>query len=80
MSPILTLSLELRQVHQEHGGNSEHQCDTAELINMLKTMKQEMQERDKQLQIQLKLRDEYMDAELRRRDQNLEKGSEFNSN
>ena len=31
-----------------------------------------MQERDKQLEIQLQLRDGYMDAELRRSDQNLE--------
>ena len=39
---------------------------------MLKTMKQEMQERDKQLQIQLQPRDEYMDIELIIRDHNLE--------
>ena len=31
-----------------------------------------MQERDIQLQIQLQLRDEYMDAELKRKYQNLE--------
>ena len=31
-----------------------------------------MQERDKQLKIQLQLRDEHMDAELRRRYRNLE--------
>ena len=72
MSQILILSSEVRQVHQEHGGSSEHQGNTAELIDMLKTMKREMKERDKQLHIQLQLRDEYMDAELRRRDQNLE--------
>ena len=28
--------------------------------------------RDRQLKVQLQLRDEYMDVELRRRDQNLE--------
>ena len=31
-----------------------------------------MQERDNQLKVQLQLRDEYMDAELKRRYQNLE--------
>ena len=31
-----------------------------------------MKERDKQLKLHLQLRDEYMEAELRRRDQNLE--------
>ena len=49
VSSILTLSLEVRQVHQDQAGSSEHQSDTVELIDMLKTMKQEMQERDKQL-------------------------------
>ena len=51
MSPILTLSPEVRQVHQEHGGSLEHQGNNAELIDMLRTMKQQMQEREKQLQI-----------------------------
>ena len=41
-------------------------------MEMLNTIRQEMRERDKHLQIQLQLRDEYMDAVLRRRDQNLE--------
>ena len=31
-----------------------------------------MQERDNQLKVQLQIRDEYMDAELKMRDQNLE--------
>ena len=31
-----------------------------------------MQERDNQLKFQLQLKDEYMDAELKMRDQNLE--------
>ena len=41
-------------------------------MEMLKSMKQEMKERDDQLKLQLQLRDEYMEAKLRRRDQNLE--------
>ena len=41
-------------------------------MEMLKSMKQEMKERDDQLKLQLQLRDEYMEVELRRRDQNLE--------
>ena len=41
-------------------------------MEMLKIMRQEMQERDNHLKIQLQLRNEYMDAEIKRRDQNLE--------
>ena len=41
-------------------------------MEMLKSMKQEMKERDDQLKLQLQLRDEYMEVELKRRDQNLE--------
>ena len=41
-------------------------------MEVLKSLKQEMKERDNQLQLQLQLRDEYMEAEHRRRDQNLE--------
>ena len=41
-------------------------------MEVLKSMKQEMKERDNQLKLQLQLRDEYMEVELRRRDQNLE--------
>ena len=48
-SSILTMSPEVRQVHQEQAGGSEHQGNNAELIDMLKEMKQEMQERDKRL-------------------------------
>ena len=39
---------------------------------MLKSLKQEMKERDDQLKIQLQLINEYFGLELRRRDQNLE--------
>ena len=39
-------------------------------MEMLKSLKREMKERDDQLKIQVQLRDE--DEELRRRDQNLE--------
>ena len=41
-------------------------------MEMLKSMKHEMKERDDQLKIQLQLRDKYFDAELIRRDQSLE--------
>ena len=71
LSPILTLSREVRQVHQEQVGSLANQGNTVELILMLKTMKQEMKEKDKQPEIQLQLKDEYMDAKLRRRDLNL---------
>ena len=72
VSPIMTLSPNVREAHLEQARSLNHQSNNAELIDMLKTMRQEMQEMDKQLQIQLQLRDEYMDVNLRRRDQNLE--------
>ena len=71
-SPILTMSPEVRQVHQEQAGILEPQGNNFELMEMLNAMRQEMQERDNQLRVQLQLRDEYMDAELKRRDQILE--------
>ena len=41
-------------------------------MEVLKSLKQEMKERDNQLKLQLQLRDGYMEAELIRRDHNLE--------
>ena len=41
-------------------------------MEMLKDIRQEMQTRDKQLKVQLQLRDECMDAEMRIRYHNLE--------
>ena len=67
LSPILTMSLDLRQIPQEQAESLEHRGNNSELMEMLKAMRQEMQERDKQLKIQLQVRDEYLDAELRRR-------------
>ena len=62
----------MRQVHQEHVESSKPLGNNATVLEMLKAMRQEMQERDNQLKVQLQLRDGYMDAELKRRDQNLE--------
>ena len=72
LSPILIVSPEVRETHQEPTESSRQQSNNAEVMEMLKVMRQEMQERDKQLKIQLQLRDEYMDAKLRIRYQNLE--------
>ena len=72
LSPIMIVSLELREIHQEPTESSEHQSNNVEVMEMLRVMRQEKHERDRQLKIQLQLRDEYMDAELRIRDQNLE--------
>ena len=72
LSPILTFSPEVRQVHQEHAESSESLGNNAAVLEMLNAMRKEMQERDNRLKIQLQLRDEYMDAKLKRRDQNLE--------
>ena len=70
-SLILTMSLELRQIPQEQAESSKHRGNNSELMEMLKAMRQEMQDRDKQLKTQLQVWDEYLDAELRRRDRNL---------
>ena len=60
MSAVLTFSPEVRQVHQEHVENSEPLGNNTAVLEMLKSMRQEMKERDNQLKLQLQLRDEYM--------------------
>ena len=50
-SPILNAPSDLRQNHQEQVGSSMHQCNNAELMEVLKSMKQEMKERDNQLKL-----------------------------
>ena len=72
LSPVLTLSSEVRQVHEEHVESSEPPSNNDALNDMLKAMRQEIHERDNPLKVQLQLRNEYMDAELKRRYQNLE--------
>ena len=52
-SPILTISPDVRQAHQEQAGNSQPQGKNIELMEMLKAMRQEVQEKDSQLKIQL---------------------------
>ena len=69
MSPFLNLSPDVREIHQEQVESSRQQSKNVELMEMLKVMREEMQERDRQLKIQLQLRDEYIEADLRRRDQ-----------
>ena len=49
MSPILTLSLEVRQVHQEQDESSDPQGNNVVVMEMLRAMSQEMQERGNQL-------------------------------
>ena len=46
VSPILTLSPDVRQGHQEQARSSEHQRNNDELMEMLRAMRQKMQERD----------------------------------
>ena len=71
-SQLWNASLELRQTHQEQAEIFRQNCNHAELIELLMSMRQEMKEKDNQLKTQLQLRDEYFDAELKRRDHNLE--------
>ena len=46
MSLVLTFSLEVRQVHQEHVESSEPLGNNTTVLEMLKAMRQEMEERD----------------------------------
>ena len=72
LSPIMTFSPEVRQVQPEHVEGLEPLGNTFVVLEMLKAMRQEMDERDNHLKLQLQLGDEYMEAELKMRDQNLE--------
>ena len=42
LRPILTLSPDLRHVHQEQAGSSQHYGSNIEFMEMLKAMRQEM--------------------------------------
>ena len=72
MSPILTFSPEVRQVHPEQAESLEPLNSNAAVLDLLKAMKQELEERDRQLKLQLQLKDEYRETELKRRDQYFE--------
>ena len=68
MSPVLIFSPKVRQVPQEHAKTSEPLGNNVAVLEMLKATRQEMQERDNQLKVQLQLKDDYMDDELKRGD------------
>ena len=53
MSLVLTFSPEVRQVHQEQAESSEPLGSSAVVLDLLKAMRQEMEERDNQLKLQL---------------------------
>ena len=53
LSPIWNVSLDVREIHQEPAESSRKQSNNTELMEMLRVMRQEMQERDKQLNVQL---------------------------
>ena len=62
LSPNRNVSPNLREIHQEQAEISGHQGNNTELMKMMKSLKQEIKERDNQLKIQLQLRDEYMES------------------
>ena len=64
VSPVLTFSPKARQVQQKHVEGSEPLGKNFTVPEMLRAMRQEMEEMDSQLKLQLQLRDEYMEAEL----------------
>ena len=73
VSPVLTFSPEVRQPQPQQGESSEPLTSSVAVLTLLQTMRQDMEERDKRLKLQLQLRDEYMEVELKKRYQNLEK-------
>ena len=72
LSLVLTFSSEVIQVQPEHVEGSEPLSNNSAVLKMLIAMRQEMEERDNHLKLQLQLGDEYMEVELKMRDQNLE--------
>ena len=50
-SPFSNASPKLRQIHQEQAEGSGQNCNKAELMEMLMSMRQEMKERDNQLKL-----------------------------
>ena len=56
-SQFWNASPELRQTHQEQAESSRQNCNHAELIELLMSMRRDMKERDNQLKTQLQLRD-----------------------
>ena len=62
----------MKQVHQEQAESSKPLNSNVVVLNLVKAMKQELEERDSQLKLQLQLKDEYLEAELKRIDQYLE--------
>ena len=71
-NPLWNASLKPKRTHREQAISSRKISNHAELIEILMFMQQEMKAKDDQLKTQLLLRDNYFDAELKRRDQNLE--------
>ena len=52
MSPILIFSPKLIRIHQEQAESSKPQGNNAAVMEMLRAVRQEMQERDNQLEVQ----------------------------
>ena len=51
MSSVLTFSLEVRQVHQEQAESSEPLGSNDVVLDLLKAMGQQMEDRDNQLKL-----------------------------
>ena len=73
VSPIWNLSPDVREYHIEKYEGSRKYSSNAEVMNILTRMEQHMRERNNQPRIQLQLRDEYFDIEIRKSDYFMEK-------
>ena len=67
----------MRPVHQEYAERFEPLVNDSAILELLNVMKQGMEEMDNQLKLQLQLRDEYMEAGLRKKGLELRKGSKI---
>ena len=65
LSPIWNPSPDVRDYNQEPAGSSRQQSNRLDIMEMLRKIEQGMQERDRYLKLQLQLRYEYMDVELK---------------
>ena len=69
MSPLSHSYPDMRENFPEPGESSKRNEGTAEIMDMLRSLKKEMEEREKKWERQQEIREEYMEADFRRKEQ-----------
>ena len=69
MSPLLHSCPKERENFLEHAESSKRNEGTAEIMEMLVLMRKEMEEREKKWERQQQIRDEFLEADFKRREQ-----------